>query len=573
MSNMADFVNSSGSIELALTAFSGSIDEAPSWATIPAHSDPALGEELDTQIKSLAARTEFFKSRVVTHTIQKAGTFAAGGTVTSMQGALLHSDGYYYTPKTGTIVAAPGSSPSASWVSVGLLVGEFVDDMRNWLDGRPHLNAFLAARDSKASRGGGIVTFPAGDYIFADEFVCVDYVKFIGEDRRACRIFGAAGAGAGKAVVRACKSAVGSTDTPAYLSYSGFSNCTIEGNSTWDVGLYIRHCTNESVFDNVTARDCKTVNIVILGAFYVSMKNSVGRDARNLGVVIGKKLFNEGGLFEVNACALNNVRGNYAGLDDAYHPTTNPYAGACVTIWSANSCAFDYVGAENAYGAGLVIRKGINSYIPVIYMEANGKGTASVDKLGARVLDADFPSLQVGSFNLTRSQKVYLEGNSLLSVGEIYSESFAGGLFLGTGKVLLMNGRGVNSYNAADLAFIENIETKRIAQFQAVPFTSFSSLDSNALLFGEAMLNVQVVMVPKVTLTTTDPVIVGLSNSLSGGQELNFGSNFAVGVPIVKTFNSVAKGVGRLTHRSNSLPSAATNFAVDIFLIQYVCDY
>ncbi|MGI4260855.1 hypothetical protein ACR2VJ_27580, partial [Klebsiella pneumoniae] len=238
-----------------------------------------------------------------------------------------------------------------------------------------------------------------------------------------------------------------------------------------------------------------------------------------------------------------------------------------------NSCAFDYVGAENAYGAGIIIRKGINSYIPSIYLEANGKGTTAVDKLGMRVIDADFPSLNIGSIDATRQQKIYLEGNALLSAGEIYSESFANGVFLGTGKILLMNGRSVNNFIAADQVYIENIETKRIAQFGNVPFTNFASLDSATIIFGEALTNVQLVLVPRITYTTTDPILIGLSNSLSGGQELNFGTTFTAGTPVVRSFTNVTKGAGRLTHRSNSLPAAATNLAMDLFAIQYVCDY
>lgn len=505
--------------------------------------------------------------------IAKTGSFLFGGVAESMKSALISSDGYYYTPKVGVAVITPGSSPDSSWVCLGLLNGADIDDMQNWLDSRPHLNAFLAARNSKSARGGGVVTFPIGDYIFTDEFTCADNVLFVGENRRKCRIFGANGLGVGKSVIRACKSHVGSSDTPEYLSFSGFSNCTIDGNSTWDVGLYVRHCTNESVFDNVTVQNCKKANSIFIGAFYVSAKNHVSRDAKDLGVVIGRKIFNEGGLNEVNVSAFNNLRSNYAGLDDSYNPTTNPYGGACITIWSANSCAFDIIAAENAYGAGVVIRKGINSAIQALYLEANGKGSASVDKIGVRIIDADFPSLIISSLDLTRKQKIYLEGNSLLQVGDLYSESFADGVFLGTGKVLLMNGRSVNNFNPTDQSLIENIETKHIGQFVNVPFTNFSSLDITSIITGEKMIGLQLVMVPKVTLNTTDPIIVGLSNSLSGEEVLNFGTSFITGVPITKKFSNVSKGVGKLTHRSNSLPSVATNFAADLFLIQYVCDY
>ena len=106
-----------------------------------------------------------------------------------------------------------------------------------------------------------------------------------------------------------------------------------------------------------------------------------------------------------------------------------------------------------------------------------------------------------------------------------------------------------------------------------VAMTSFSSLDDASVLFGDNLLDVQLVMVPKISLTTTDPIIIGLTNSLSGGQELNFGTVFVAGVPIVRKFSNVVKGVGRLNHRSNTLPLAATNFAVALYMIQYVCDY
>ncbi|EKO3434929.1 hypothetical protein NTH51_002210 [Vibrio fluvialis] len=433
---------------------------------------------------------------------------------------------------------------------------------------------FDAARKSKSNIfGGGLVKIPVGEYEFVEEFVCSDFVKFVGEDRRKCVIFGKMGLGSGKAVVRACKSPVGSPDTPEYLSYSGFSNCTINGGGTWSLSLYVRHCTNESTFDNVTVQNAKDANSCIIGSFYVSMKNHVSRDARNLGVVIGRKLFGEGGLNEVNACALNNLRGNYAGLDDTYHPATNPYAGACITIWSANSCAFDYVGGENAYGAGVVIRKGINSVIPNIYCEANGKGTAATEEIGVRVINADFPNLVVGSMNLTRGQKVYLESSSLLVVDEIYSETFNDGIFIGSGKVLLNTGRSVNNLSASDKEYVENIETKRIASFGNVAFTNYASLDSSALIFGESMEDVQVIMVPRVTITTTDPIIIGMTNNISNGVVLSYGTSFTEGVPIVKKLSSVNKGTCRLKHFSNSLPSSATGLAFDIYLIQYVCDY
>ena len=62
------------------------------------------------------------------------GSFAAGGAASAMQTALLHSDGYNYTPKAGVITVTPGSAPDSNWQCVGLLNGHDIADLRNWGD-------------------------------------------------------------------------------------------------------------------------------------------------------------------------------------------------------------------------------------------------------------------------------------------------------------------------------------------------------------------------------------------------------------------------------------------------------
>lgn len=62
------------------------------------------------------------------------GSFAGGGTAAAMRTALLHSDGYNYTPKSGVITTAPGSAPDSNWQCVGLLNGHDIADLRNWGD-------------------------------------------------------------------------------------------------------------------------------------------------------------------------------------------------------------------------------------------------------------------------------------------------------------------------------------------------------------------------------------------------------------------------------------------------------
>ena len=62
------------------------------------------------------------------------GSFANGGSASAMRTALLHSDGYNYTPKMGVITVNPGGAPDANWQCVGLLNGYDIADLRNWGD-------------------------------------------------------------------------------------------------------------------------------------------------------------------------------------------------------------------------------------------------------------------------------------------------------------------------------------------------------------------------------------------------------------------------------------------------------
>ncbi|MGJ8863686.1 hypothetical protein ABFP36_25640, partial [Salmonella enterica subsp. enterica serovar Kentucky] len=152
--------------------------------------------------------------------------------------------------------------------------------------------------------------------------------------------------------------------------------------------------------------------------------------------------------------------------DNTYDPAVDSLNGAGITIWSANSCAFDYVGAENSYGAGLVIRKGVNSTLQTVYIEANGRSAKAVDKIGLVVVNADFPQLIISNLNLTRNQR-----------GNLYSESFDSGLFRGTGKVSLGSGLYVNRLIAADVALVVNKTLVMHGTATGVSMSSYSSLD------------------------------------------------------------------------------------------------
>lgn len=91
--------------------------------------------ELTTLNLTTAARNnlkiaDFFAGLEIT---RAPGSFTAGGTANAGVTALLNpSNGFYYTPISGEITAAPGSSPDSNWRAVGLLRGYPINDVRNW---------------------------------------------------------------------------------------------------------------------------------------------------------------------------------------------------------------------------------------------------------------------------------------------------------------------------------------------------------------------------------------------------------------------------------------------------------
>lgn len=502
-------------------------------------------------------------------------SFTTGGTIDSKVNVLGHSDGFYYQYVGGEdfpVIVTPNSTPNDQWACVGSLSGYHVDNIKNYITQELRLiDSFNLAQNSKQKRGGGCILVPAGDYYLEDELALIDFVMFVGEGERVTRIFGSSSAiGTGKAVVRSSKLPITTTENPAYLSHTGFTDATINGNGVFDVGLYIRNTTNESKFTNVTTQNCKVANTNIISSWYVNMDNHVSRDALGYGVVIGRKLFNEVGLDEVNACSFLNLRSNYSGKDDTYDPVNAPYAGSGITIWKATSCAFDYVGAENSYGVGCVIRKGIVSVIPNIYTEANGRGTKATDKIGVYVINADFAPLQIGSLNLTSQQKLFLDVNSVCTIGSLYTHDFSNGVFLGSGKVILINPQDANFIATSDLAYVRNILMDSIGAFNNLSMTSFTALNSSAFYCGSNKVSIKVMFNPRATFSHSDPIIIRFITS-SGNVDINFGTSFTAGTPVVKSID-LPKGVIQLKQQSNSLPSTSTNAAADIFVYQYHID-
>ncbi|ALP47759.1 putative tail fiber protein [Aeromonas phage Ahp1] len=497
----------------------------------------------------------------------RVGSFAVGGVrVVAGVSAVVHSDGLYYSPISGSRDILPNSAPDSGMVCVGLLNGSDVDSLANWVVGQNTL--INEALRSKSIRGGGVVTVPAGDFYSAETIQLLDFVQIRGVSRRRSRISNAPGF-TGPVLVNATKGTLGSSNVPEYLSYSGISQCTVFATDTVRVGVYARHATNESDFSRLTVQGFSEVNLYVLGCFYCDFSGGVSRDALKYGMVFGRKLYSEGGLNEVNACALNNIRSNYSGMDNTYDPAVDSLNGAGITIWSANSCAFDYVGAENSYGAGLVIRKGVNSTLQTVYIEANGRSAKAVDKIGLVVVNADFPQLIISNLNLTRNQRVYLDSGSIVDIGNLYSESFDSGLFKGTGKVSLGSGLYVNRLIAADVALVVNKTLVMHGTATGVSMSSYSSLDNSWMVAGGVVSNVRIVMIPSVTLTTTDPILIGIQG---GSQEVSFGTSFTAGVPIERVINQpTPAGMYRLRHRSNSLPAASSGltaaFAVGVYCI------
>lgn len=78
---------------------------------VAAGTNPASGGFVDQSEKLL--RSDVFRFTAT-------GSFTSGGSAVSGVSCLLNSDGFFYTPKAGTVSAPAGSSPDASWICVGL---------------------------------------------------------------------------------------------------------------------------------------------------------------------------------------------------------------------------------------------------------------------------------------------------------------------------------------------------------------------------------------------------------------------------------------------------------------------
>ena len=131
----------------------------------------ALSELVTLNLTS-AARTnlkigDFFAGLEIT---KAPGSFTAGGTANAGVTALLNlSNGFYYTPITGEITAAPGSSPDSNWRAVGLLRGYPINDVRNWSTNISPSETGDIANNTAAIQfmidslgAGSTIVFPAG---------------------------------------------------------------------------------------------------------------------------------------------------------------------------------------------------------------------------------------------------------------------------------------------------------------------------------------------------------------------------------------------------------------------------
>ncbi|MCC8380464.1 hypothetical protein [Xenorhabdus sp. PB30.3] len=533
-----------------------------------------LSKKIESEDKD-KIMSSFFSSMVSSddkvNAIRRVGNFIIDGKVNNNKEAMKYGDLFYINIVGPYPVIVKHPEPNDDWVCVGTLDRYDIDNVLNYMTEESRtIDSFNLARDSKQKRGGGIIHIPAGDYYLEDELVMVNFVRFEGEGERTTRLFGSPNVnGTGKSVVRSCSTSINSKDEPKYLSHTGISNCTINGNETWDCCLYIRLTTNESKFINVTTQSAKFVNTNLLASWYVNLANHVSRDAMNYGIVIGKKLFKERGLEEVNACSLLNMRSNYSGIDDKYHPTDNAYAGSGIIIWSANSCAFDYLGAENSYGVGILARKGINSTLGDIYTEGNGKGSKSNYPIGLMVINADFPVLRIGSLNLTEGQKIFLsQEDAIISAENIYTHDFSNGIFKGNGKVIL-NGIGIyNRLSPDDQKYIENKSMARISEFHNFDLTSWQSLNETGFLIHERTNSVIVSIVPRENSIQNKDVIIRLNNNGADGQFLNFGKKFTKNSIISKRFNAIDRGFWKLEFINNAVNN---QLMVDIYIYQYKC--
>lgn len=136
-----------GTLPVTITAETSPINDA-NWKL-------AVGITVKDWANSVFRKIQLVKSK---------GSFQTGGTATAGASALLNtSNGYYYTPKTGTVTVPAGSSPDVEWECVGLMAGFEIDDLRNWgevIPGQDILPLLKTAYELTPNK----ITIPPGEH-------------------------------------------------------------------------------------------------------------------------------------------------------------------------------------------------------------------------------------------------------------------------------------------------------------------------------------------------------------------------------------------------------------------------
>jgi|GEM_PF-5676485 len=175
-------------------------------------------------------------------------------------------------------------------------------------------------------------------------------------------------------VLRAAAAPVGGPATSP-ISNVQVDNIVLDGGNQAGYGLYSVYATNDSSFNNVTARNCTQHGVFIANQWYASYRNIVARDNPGCGITIGRTLEgwrNHG----VNGVSFSNLRAANNGGDERFDEESNLRWGYGIYFGPGAGTTLRNPVSESNYGSGIVYALGSRSVnrIDGGYVEANGAG-------------------------------------------------------------------------------------------------------------------------------------------------------------------------------------------------------
>lgn len=229
----------------------------------------------------------------------------------------------------------------------------------------------------------GRVIVPAGDYLISSSLQMKNRSFLDGESAIWAYDTGLVrfkwGGASNGVMIQAATNPVGTPSTSS-LSAVGLRNINLDGQSTAGIGLYVNYCTNESIFYNISARNCNLFGMLIAKVWYGYFEKLVARDNDGVGIAIGYNWQSSYDDLSVNGVMFRDIRASNCGV--AYNATTaptgfdlssNPVGGCGIYYAAESSSGAQNLLAEGNYGPGLVVdaQAYCGEELSSLYIEAN----------------------------------------------------------------------------------------------------------------------------------------------------------------------------------------------------------